>query len=196
MKTNVRLGLLFVLFLVVTTPHLVSADGNASDIQCQKQCNAIPQKQRPTICPTLVCIDITNGGKTTGHCTYPVIKCKGEATSGGAGQAGGGLGMSQLLSALQGLMSALKGSPSSAIPTPARTTCPMRPFQSIPHFRAQPCPPYRDLLTRSAPLIRRRPFKMIRLHARFIRPALQTPIRRSQHRPHQAHQNRGLSRYY
>ncbi len=54
------------------------------------------------------CVDTTANGVTTGHCVMGSI-CHGDSNSSDTGQQGGGLGMEQLMSAMKGIMDALKG---------------------------------------------------------------------------------------
>lgn len=127
--TIVSLGL-----ITMSLPQFAHATQAQADAMCnpvfiQCQCNTVPDPKNPGSCIVgvnwfncpMYCTDVTNGGTTKGHCDAPT-HCHGDTTSGAAGQAGGGLGMQQLMSALQGLLGALQaGAGGGGAAAPAAT---------------------------------------------------------------------------
>ncbi|MHB1086872.1 MAG: hypothetical protein ACYCZ0_03950 [Minisyncoccota bacterium] len=98
------LGLVFA--FIVALPIFASAVGQAPCI-CQLQ-----DPKKPLYCPTVTCIDVTNGFPTTGFCVAPGI-CKGTATGGKDG-----FGLDKVAQILGDLMGKLMGQKGGDTPQP------------------------------------------------------------------------------
>lgn len=103
--------LLFFGTVIILTP-IVEAMGGAANAMCTGDpAEQFPMDQNKNGMIGVIgkpCQETVSGGTTFGKC-LTVQFCEGQSHSGGAGQSGGGLGMEQLMQALQGIMGALKG---------------------------------------------------------------------------------------
>lgn len=107
------LGFATLVFVIPFLANAGSANAECNPViqECFCGMKKDPKTQQCTMpgnkfmCP---CKETVNGGTVMGKCLASNF-CHGESHSGGAGQSGGGLGMEQLMQALQGIMGALKG---------------------------------------------------------------------------------------